>query len=558
MNPLLLLLLFVILSWLIRQVKAVLLWVYLWQLKEYHVGRFLDHFRTAKGRQLIRSDLSIAKIITLVFLLFDPIFFVLVFFLYAVELVKTGKDIASRNLLRPVFTAKTIVLVGLGLFVGILLPLSIAQTTDAIHRFLFWLLLFDVLVPVFVSSIVLLLQPITVVRRGQIIQRARTRMKTFQDLTVVGITGSYGKTTTKELLSHVLGEKFQVLKTPDHQNSEVGISRTILRLLTDVHDVFVCEMGAYNKGGIELLSYIAQPKIAVVAGVNEQHLATFGTMNNLLSAEGGEELIRALPKDGVAILNADSELLKGQEKKLQSINRKIKKMVWCSANPIRTNGRSGRPTSNGAGIKADYWAESIRVNKEYISFEAFSKHGESAHFKVNVLGAHHAVNILLAAAAASELGMKLAETAQALKTVGSEASPMKLIKGVGGVNIVDATYSANPDGVIAALEYLKIWQGRRVIVMPCLIELGAASSEVHNRIGEKIAEVCDFAIITTRECFVGVEEGAVKKGMHEDDILYSGNPDEIFKKLQSFCNDVDVILLESRVPKRLIDLLFQK
>jgi len=541
MNLLHLLLLLVILSWLIRQVKAVLLWIYLWQLKEYHIGRFLDHFRTTKGRQLIRGDLSIAKIITLVFLLFDPIFFVLAFLLYAVELVKTGKDIASRNILRPVFTAKTIVLVGLGLFVGILLPLSIAQTTEAIHRFLFWLLLFDVLIPVFVSSIVLALQPITVVRRDQIIQRARTRRKTFQDLTVVGITGSYGKTTTKELLSHVLGEKFQVLKTPDHQNSEVGISRTILRLLTDVHDVFVCEMGAYNKGGIELLSYIAQPKIGIVAGVNEQHLATFGTMNNLLAAEGGEELITSLPKDGVAILNADSDLLKRQEKKLQSLNRKIKKIVWCSAK-----------------IKADYWAESIRADKEYISFKAFSKHGESAHFKVNVLGAHHAVNILLAAAAASELGIKLDEAAQALKTVGLQASPMRLVKGVGGVNVIDATYSANPDGVIAALEYLKTWQGRRVIVMPCLIELGSASAEVHKRIGEKIAEVCDFAIITTRECFAEVKEGAVEKEMQEDNILYLGNPDEIFKKLQSFCNDVDVILLESRVPAKLKGMLFQK
>ena len=541
MNLLLLLLLFVILSWLLRQVKAVLFWIYLWQLKEYHVGRFLAHFRTAKGRQLIRGDLNIAKIISLVFVFFNPIFFVLPFFLYAVELVKTGKDITSRNILKPVFTKKTIVLVGLGLFVGILLPLSIAQTTEGIHRFLFWLLLFDVFLPVLVSAIVLALQPITVAGRDQIIRRARARMKTFRDVTVVGITGSYGKTTTKELLSHVLREKFQVLKTPDHQNSEVGISRTILRLLTDVHDVFVCEMGAYNKGGIKLLANIAQPKIGVVAGVNEQHLATFGTMNNLLSAEGGEELIKSLPKDGVAILNADSELLKGQEKKLKSLHKKVKKFVWCSTKK-----------------KADFWAENIRADKEYISFKAFSKHGESAHFRVSILGAHNAVNILLAAAVASELGMKLDETAQTLKTMTLEASPMKFTKGVGGINIIDATYSANPDGVIAALEYLKIWRGRRVIVMPCLIELGVASPEVHKRIGEKIAEVCDFAIITTRECFAGVEEAALKKGMHKDDILYSGNPDEIFKKLQFFCNEMDVILLESWVPKRLISLLLQK
>jgi UDP-N-acetylmuramoyl-tripeptide--D-alanyl-D-alanine ligase len=129
---------------------------------------------------------------------------------------------------------------------------------------------------------------------------------------------------------------------------------------------------------------------------------------------------------------------------------------------------------------------------------------------------------------------------------------MKLRKGIGGLNIIDATYSANPDGVISHLEYLKTLrqtQGKLVIIMPCLIELGKASKEVHKRIGQKIGEVCDLAIITTKDRFKEIRESAGEKAIFLD------NPKEIFEKIKNFCQRGDVILLESRVPNQLISLL---
>jgi len=365
--------------------------------------------------------------------------------------------------------------------------------------------------------LVRLLQP-----KEYFLKKARERRKQFKNLIVIGITGSYGKTTTKEFLAHILREKFHVLKTPEHTNSEIGISNTILRSLTDVHDVFVCEMGAYNKGGITLLADIAQPKIGIVTGVNQQHLATFGSMKNLLSAEGGEELVAALPKNGTAIFNGNSKYIDELYKKTKG----EKKLVKVPQN--------------------------IRTYKDYITFKV-----NKTSFTVHVLGAHNAENILLAVEAARELGMSLPEIAKALKTAPTEISTMQLKKGVNGLSIIDSTYSANPNGVIADLEYLKVWKGKRVIVMPCLIELGKASKEVHKKIGEKIAEVCDLAIITTKEHFKDIKQGAGLPAGEagKTEVVFMEHPQEIFEKIKGFNGKEDVILLESRIPKELIDLL---
>jgi len=135
---------------------------------------------------------------------------------------------------------------------------------------------------------------------------------------------------------------------------------------------------------------------------------------------------------------------------------------------------------------------------------------------------------------------------------------MRIKKGVNGIDVVDASYSANPNGVISALDYLKLWEAKRVIVMPCLIELGKASIEVHRKIGEKIAEVCDLVIITTKDRLKEIKQGAISKGMKEENILFIENSKKIFEKIKSFCREGDVVLLEGRVPKRLKELLLKE
>lgn len=153
--------------------------------------------------------------------------------------------------------------------------------------------------------------------------------------------------------------------------------------------------------------------------------------------------------------------------------------------------------------------------------------------------------------------MALDEIAKACKKITPNQGPMKTRKGINNFNILDSTYSANPDGVIAQLECLRALSGKKVIVMPCLIELGQSSTEVHKTIGEKIGEICDLAIITTKDKYKELRESAIGAGMTEIDIFYLEDPREIFDKIKAFCKPGDNILLESRVPQKLIENLIK-
>jgi len=539
--------------WFVRTVKAILFWTYLWQLKDYHVGRFLDHFQTEKGRSLIFNKLIVLKAGMLFFLgaslllLFTdfPIpaeSFILsmgigsgggLFLLYILEAARTTQDLVRKRLRLPVFTKKILLLLGINTLVVIGIALLLFEFTlrvmDAIGDnigislliFPTGLLLVDLFAPIIVSATVLGFQPFAVLARNRVIRQAREKRKKFKNLKVVGITGSYGKTSTKEFLAYILGQKFQVLKTPEHMNSEMGIAQTILRSLTDEHDIFVCEMGAYNKGGIKLLASIAQPYIGIVTGVNEQHLATFGSMENLLSAEGGGELAEALPKEGVLFVNQNA------------ISRLADKIHYNAKCKVLT------PQIPQA-----------KVAKDLISFEV-----EGVSFRVPVYGGHNAQNLLLAIAAARELGMRLEEIAKASESMPLELSAMKVKKVQSGATVIDSTYSANPDGVIADLEYLNLYEGKKVLVMPCLIELGPAAKEAHKRIGQKIAEVCDLAIITTKEHFEDIKEGMYEVEPRTCEVMYMENTQEILGKI----GEANAILLEggkeSRLQLQLIALL---
>lgn len=424
-------------------IKLFLFWLWLWQLKEYHTGRFRAHFEAQKVKKILSS---------------------------------------FWRLKYPKFTGKVAVIFLLGTLLAIYWIFS-----D------FSLIFLIILTPFFCSLLVLLIQIPVVFWRKTIIAKATRKRERSKNLLVIGLVGSYGKTSTKEFLAAILSEKFKVLKTVGHQNSEVGISRCILNDLKPEHEIFVCEMGAYNKGGIKLLCNIAQPKIGIITGVNEQHLATFGNMENLLSAEGGEELIESLPQDGLAFFNAKNEYCLNLYQRT-----KIKKILY----------------------------------------------GEN----VKLAGLE---NIEGAKAVARQLGMTEKEIEKACGKIGNKFPGIEIKKGVNGLNIIDATYSANPTGVIAHLEYLKVWPGKKVIVMPCLIELAGASAEIHRKIGKKINEVCDLAIITTKDRFKEIKEEAGEKA------VFLEGAKEIFGKIRDFCQEGDVVLLESRLAEELTKLLIK-
>jgi len=533
--------------WFIRTTKAILFWFYLWQLKEYHIGRFIDHFRTEKGKKLLFNYILFLKFILIfVFLqfflkslplcqkyygnLFLSSFLIILYFF---ESTKGFYDFFQKKLKTPTFTKKIIFLIFASFLFQFFYFFSIFQK----NSFPLFLLIFDIFTLAIVSGIILAFQPFTVLWRKQIIKKAKQKREQFENLLVIGITGSYGKTSTKEFLAQILSQKFKVLKTKEHQNSEVGISQCILNDLKPEHEVFVVEMGAYNRGGIKLLCDITKPKIGILTGINEQHLAAFGSQENIIKTK--YELIENLSRDGLAIFNGNNKYCVELYEKTDVSKRLTKR----------------GPIVEKMIIEFDIWAEDIKVEREFINFKVFSKDGQNADFKVNLLGEQNIENILMAVTAAKELGMNLEEISKACQKIKLEQGGIRLIKTMEGLNILDSTYSANPDGVLSHLDYLKIWPGKKVIVMPCLIELGSASKEVHRRIGEKIGQVCDLAIITTKDKFKEVRDGAIKSGMPEENILFTERPKEISERITTFCQPEDVVLLEGRIPREVIELL---
>ena len=258
-------------------------------------------------------------------------------------------------------------------------------------------------------------------------------------------------------------------------------------------------------------------------------------MENLLSAEGGIELEESLPKNGMLILNGDNKYCLNLAKKTD----KEKKIYSTKKN----------------AVNADIFIEDISVAKDYITFITNSKSGHLANFKTNVLGSHNVENLLAAILAAISLGMTMEEVIDAVKNIKQEQGQMTLIKNSHSIEVIDSSYSSNPSGVLADLEYLSHFNNKKVVVMPCLIELGGKSREIHEKIGEAIAKTCTIAIITTKDYFYALKAGALKAGFDEKNIIFEERPDKIYYLLTTFLKEGDSVLLEGRVPDKLISLL---
>ncbi len=519
--------------WAIHSLQKIFYCIYFWQLKEYRLDRM-----TGDIKRFAKALFPNMAIIPVIVLLLAPLFYkynavliwdnaVLVIFyllgLYSIFLlIKKGWN-------TPKFTKKAIFLCGLS---AIILGLCLLAFKNNLFLFI---TITELALPLATLLIVEIFQIPTLLIKKSIYKKAKEKITQSKNLTVIGITGSYGKSSTKEFLYTFLSKKYKVLKTSGNTNTEIGIAKTIITELKPEHEIFIVEMAAYKKGEIELLCDIAQPKIGVVTGVNEQHLALFGSMKNLLMAEGGGELSKSLPKDGTLYVNGDNKyclyLYKNfaGQKKIYSLSNKM--------------------------IDSDIWSDSITVHKDSISFLAINKLGDLAHFGVNVLGKQNVQNLLGAILIASELGVNFGDISDACKDISQKSAGATLKKGKHGINIIDSSYSANPDGVIADLEYLSIFPGKKVIVMPCLIELGTKSSEVHEKIGRKMGKVCDLAIITNKDKFKEIEKGFRKTQRYKGKCVLCDKPQDIYSMITLFCKEGDTVLLEGRIPAKLTKLL---
>jgi len=527
------------LFWMLGAHRQILFWLYLWQLKEYHLGRFLAHFETAKGKGLFLNPLAITKIAVAAasvayFSLTEGVFLPLVAIaaIFIAQAARTVFGFFQLNPARPKLTKKSGLLIGAThvlifgagfiVFNSYLGEMSLPDVALAAII----LLLLDILLPLAVALTVLLLQPLTILEKNRILRRAESIIKDRNNLVAIGIAGSYGKSVTKELVAGILEKRFKVLKTAANQNTEIGVAQAIISKLKLDDRFFVCEIGAVHKGRIRQVAGIINPRIGVLTGINQQHMGVFGNQKNII--DGKFELLEALPQNGIAVLNWNNRLI--QE------NFELKKGSIKTGNIIRAG--------------KDLWASDVKTAVSNLSFTVNYKNKTSV-LNTNARGAYMAEPILLAMASAMAAGMDFDEVIGILNKTDFTPYNIKTRRNTAGINVLDSTYSSNPNGVIAHLDYLKLWPGKKAIVMPCLIELGKSSKEVHFQIGQRIAGVCELAVVTTKDRFNEIKKGALSAGMNSDDIICSENPDgQIKKRLGAG----DTILLEGRITPAIADI----
>lgn len=343
---------------------------------------------------------------------------------------------------------------------------------------------------------------------------------------VIGVTGSVGKTTTKELIAAVLGARFRTFKSEGNYNNEIGLPLMLLKL-SEAHQRAVLEMGFYVAGEIKFLCALAKPQVGVVNNVYAVHLERAGSLEAI--AQGKGELVEALPPapEGVAILNADDALVMGMRSRTQA-----------------------RVFTYGLDPAADLWADQIEsLGLSGIHFRMHHRH-ETLHVKVPLLGQHSVHTALRAAAVGLVEGLTWQEIIGGLQAVGVTQLRLVAVKGPGGALMLDDTYNASPESVIAALNLLRDLDGRRVAVLGDMLELGAQEVAGHRMVGLRAREVAHL-LITIGPRATLIAEAARTAGMKPEAIIELRTTDAAIAYLRGRIGAGDVVLLKGSRGMRL-------
>lgn len=399
--------------------------------------------------------------------------------------------------------------------------------------------------------------PVEKRRNARFISSAKNTLTCRADLIKIGITGSYGKTTAKNLVTAFLSRQYSVCATPGNYNTPMGIALTVRDELLADDEVFVAEMGARYAGDIRELCEIVSPSIAVMTAIGTQHLETFGSEEKLLQTKN--ELVNALPSDGVAVFNGDNDgcvklyekctcrrLISGRDE--EGVKRLY---ALTGGNKTANNGnisiKTNLPTPDEIKSlsKYDAFYGDIGYAARGMEFTLVVS-GRATRMTTALLGAHVPSMIAECALVANYLGIPLEKIKFAAEEVKPVAHRLELLYNGDDV-IIDDAYNGNEAGAKSALEVLSKFSPRiRVLITPGIVELGAVGESANERIGELAAVSCDYAI------FVGGNSGALARGaksngLASENITQVRDLDGAVEKLKTIKGE-KAVLFENDLP----------
>lgn len=358
------------------------------------------------------------------------------------------------------------------------------------------------------------------------VEDARKRIRQSSDLVIIGITGSYGKTSTKFILASVLSEEKTCLITPASYNTTMGVTKVIRTMLGPLHEVFIVEMGARQPGDIQEICSLVQPRIGIITAIGDQHLETFGSREVIQKTKF--ELIASLPSNGLACLNGDDPA------------------VVNAANSI-THVRKVFYGIEASGL--DYQAERIKTDASGTSFQVRTPSGDSVNIRSHLLGRHNVLNTLGAVAVAKELGITADRIESGVRKVKPLPHRLEIMKIPGSYTIIDDAFSSNPVGAQTALEVLSEISGRRkIIVTPGMVELGQKEKGHNFAFGTRIAKVCDYVILVGSKQTEPIRHGLNSVGYPTERLHVADDLKSASAHLQTIVQKEDVVLFENDLP----------
>ncbi len=379
-----------------------------------------------------------------------------------------------------------------------------------------------ILMPYILFLAYLINEPFEEIIKRYYLKRAKNKLDKSKVLKI-GITGSYGKTSIKEILKTILSQKYRVLATPASYNTPLGIAITS-KNLDSTHDIFIAEMGARSKGDIKELAALVKPSYGVLTGINNQHLETFGSPETIKDTKF--ELFENLAENGKGFFSTDSE-------GVRELYERFGGEKFCA-------GLSGE---NNLVTATD-----ISTGQHGMSFTLVIRGEKPVKCNTVLLGRHSVSNICLAAAVAYKIGLTPQEIAQGINRIQSIGHRLELMPNNKNIVIIDDSYNSNEDGIKAAMEVLDTFSGRKIVLTPGLVELGKIENVANLAFGNLLAKHVDIVIIIGKHNAEMLINGLTAGGMDKSNIFFAKTLNKGNAMLNEMLREGDVVLFENDLP----------
>ena len=450
------------------------------------------------------------------------IYFFLVCIVILILKIRENSHTDTKISLKVTARVKRLIFTNIILFMILVIGLCFIKNINIIYLILF---AYDLLLNFVVMLSIIINKPVEKMVYLSFKKKAVNKLQDMKNLKVIGITGSYGKTSSKNVLSDILNVKYNALPSPKNFNTPYGLIMTVNNYLDKFDDVLIAEMGAYKRGEIEELCELVKPQYGILTKIGTAHIEIFGSQENI--QKGKFELIESLPHDGIGVLNGDDEF---------QVNYKLKnncKILWIGID----------------NKDVDVRAVDIKTSNKGTSFNVIFKGDKNRYeFTTKLLGYNNIYNILSSLALAKELGLSIEQMKKAVLGVKSVEHRLEL-RNAGNITYIDDSYNSNPVGSKMALDVLKSMPGMKIIMTPGMVELGDKSYELNKKFGTYMKDSTDVVILVGEKITKPIKDGLKEVNYNSKNIYVVKSTKEAFALVRSLTNGKEsYVLIENDLP----------